>query len=310
MISLREAFGKFLLKLAKKRDDFFVLDADVAGGTFVHWFRDKYPNRFVECGIAEQNMFSVAAGLSTLGVVPIVTTYAVFASMRAVEQARNSIAYPNFNVKIVASHPGIDTGPDGATHQAIEDLAIYRSIPNFTVISPCDDIELKTALEWMLEYKGSVYMRTGRSPIPRVHGEGYRFQLGKPDVLIGNGSDVVIFATGITVHRALNAAKRLKNEGINIDVVNVHTFKPVNPDDFYPVLKKRKFILTVEDHNVIGGLGTLISEMMVENGINAKLTKLGIKDKFGKSGDPQELADLFGIGEKAIEEEIIKEAEI
>jgi len=307
MISLREAFGKHLLELAEKRDDFFVLDADVAGGTFAHWFRDKYPERFVECGIAEQNMFSVAAGLSTLGVIPIVTTYAVFASMRAIEQARNSIAYSDFSVKIIASHPGIDTGPDGATHQAIEDLAIYRSIPNFTVISPCDDIELKSALEWILEHKGPVYMRTGRSPVPRIHDESYSLNPGKPDVLINRGSEIVIFSTGITVHRALNIANKLREKGIEIDVVNIHTFKPVNHSDFYPALKGRRFVLTVEDHNIVGGLGTLISEMLVENGVSAKLVKLGIKDTFGKSGEPQELADLFGIGEKSIEKEILKE---
>ena len=306
MVSLREAFGRALLELAEERKNLWVLDADVAGGTFTHWFRDKYPDRFVQCGIAEQNMMAVAAGISTLGIIPIVTCYAVFASMRAIEQARNTIAYGNFNVKVVASHVGIDVGPDGATHQAIEDLAIYRTIPNFTVISPCDDIELKSAFRWMLENEGPVYMRTGRSPIPRVHEEDYKFSLGKPDILINKSSEIVVFATGITVHRALNVAKKLQEKGISIDVINVHTFKPVNPDDFYPVLKGRRFVFTVEDHNIIGGLGTLISEMMVESSISAKLIKLGIKDRFGKSGDPHELANLFGIGERTIEEEILK----
>ena len=305
-LSLREAFGKALLDLAKNYENFWVLDADVAGGTFTHWFRDKYPDRFIQCGIAEQNMMSVAAGISTLGIIPIVTCYAVFASMRAIEQARNTVAYGNFNVKVVASHVGVDVGPDGATHQAIEDLAIYRSVPNFTVISPCDDIELKSALKWMLESEGPVYMRTGRSPVPRVHEENYVFNVGKPDILVDSNSEIVIFATGIAVHRALNVARKLQERGVKIDVINVHTFKPVNPEDFYPFLRGRRIVFTVEDHNIIGGLGTLIAEIMVENGVNAKLVRLGIRDKFGKSGNPQELAELFGIGEKAIEREILK----
>ena len=306
-ISLREAFGKALVELAEEFKNFWVLDADVAGGTFTHWFRDKYPERFVQCGIAEQNMMAVAAGISSLGIIPIVTCYAVFASMRAVEQARNTVAYWNFNVKIVASHVGIDVGPDGATHQAIEDIAIYRSIPNFTVISPCDDVELKAALRWMLKQRGAVYMRTGRSPVPRIHKENYEFIPGKPEALTDKNSEIAIFATGITVHRALNVATEFQQKGIEIDVINVHTFKPVNPDDFYPLLKGRHLVFTVEDHNTVGGLGSLISEMIVENGVNVKLVKLGVKDKFGKSGNPQELAELFGIGEKAIAKEIAKE---
>ena len=307
MISLREAFGKAILELAEERNDFWILDADVAGGTFTHWFRDKYPERFVQCGIAEQNMMAVAAGISTLGITPIVTCYAVFASMRAIEQARNTVAYGNFNVKIVASHVGIDVGPDGPTHQAMEDLAIYRSIPNFTVISPCDDVELKEALRWALDHKGPVYMRTGRSPVPRVHSENYRFHIGKPDVLINNHSKIAVFATGITVHRALKAAQKLEEEGILIDVINIHTLKPVNPEDFYPILKEKELIITMEDHNIIGGLGSLMADIIAENGVNVKLKKLGVKDVFGKSGDPAELAKVFGIDEDALIEAILNE---
>ncbi len=305
MISLREAFGKYLLELAKNRKDFFVLDADVAGGTFTHWFRNAFPNRFVECGIAEQNMFGVAAGLSTLGVIPIVTTYAVFASMRAIEQARNSIAYPNFNVKIVASHPGIDTGPDGATHQAIEDLAIYRSIPNFVVLSPADDIELKQCLDFALDYKGPVYMRTGRSPVPTIHNEDYKFNFGYPDLLFEVNKDIVIFGCGITSHRVLNVAKKL-----GITAVNVPTLKPVNNEAFVNILKTAKVAITVEDHNIIGGLGDLIGSIISENRLCVKLMKVGVHDKFGKSGDPIELAKLYGIDESSIEntvKEVINE---
>ena len=307
MISLREAFGKYLLELAKNRKDFFVLDADVAGGTFTHWFRDAFPNRFVECGIAEQNMFGVAAGLSTLGVIPIVTTYAVFASMRAIEQARNSIAYPNFNVKIVASHPGIDTGPDGATHQAIEDLAIYRSIPNFVVLSPADNIELKQCLDFALDYKGPVYMRTGRSPVPTIHNEGYKFNFGCPDLLFERNKDIVLFGCGITSHRVLNVAKKL-----GVTAVNVPTLKPVSNEAFVSILKTAKVAITVEDHNVIGGLGDLIGSIISENRLCAKLIKMGVQDKFGKSGDPIELAKLYGIDESSTEntvKEVMNEIE-
>ena len=305
-ISLREAFGKALLSLAEEFENFWILDADVAGGTCTHWFRDKYPDRFVQCGIAEQNMMGVAAGISTLGIIPIVSCYAVFASMRAIEQVRNTIAYGNFNVKIVASHVGIDVGPDGATHQAIEDLSIYRSIPNFTVISPCDDVELESALRWALKYKGPVYMRTGRSPVPRIHKEEYGFKPGKLDVLKENGGEIAIFGMGITVHRALNVADRLEERGIEVGVVNVPTLKPVDLEEFYPVLKGKKLIFTVEDHNIIGGLGSLMSEVITELGLNTRLVKIGIKDKFGKSGDPKELAELFEIGEQSIERIILE----
>jgi len=305
-ISLREAFGKSLLKLAENYPNFWVLDADVAGGTFTHWFKSKYPDRFVQCGIAEQNMMAAAAGISTLGIIPVVTCYAVFASMRAVEQARNMVAYGNFNVKIVASHVGVDVGPDGATHQAIEDLAIYRSIPNFVVISPCDDVELESALRWALSHEGPVYMRTGRSPVPRIHKEGYEFKPGKPDVLTENNCEMAILATGITVHRAINVAANLLNKGIKLDVINVSTLKPVDWGEFYSVLRNKSLLFTVEDHNIIGGLGSLISEIIAELGLDAKLVRIGVKDRFGKSGDPKELAELFGIGEWSIERTILK----
>ncbi len=298
MIPLRDAFGKYLLEIAEKRDDFFVLDADVAGGTCTHWFRDTHPERFVECGIAEQNMFGVAAGLSTVGIVPVVTTYGVFASMRAIEQARNAIAYPRFNVKIVASHPGIDVGPDGATHQAVEDLAIYRSIPNFVVLSPADEIELKRCVDFMLDYDGPVYMRTGRSPVPNVHSAGYSFVLGAPDVM-RRGKRIALFTTGITTHRALPTAEKYDTW-----LVNVPTLKPVNGNEFAEILRQVEVAITVEDHNVFNGLGSMIADVIAEYGMGVKLIKLGINDLFGKSGDPLELAELYGIDPNSIEKAV------
>ncbi|MCD6419544.1 MAG: transketolase family protein [Synergistetes bacterium] len=295
MIPLRNAFGKYLVEIAENRKDFFVLDADVAGGTCTHWFRERYPERFVECGIAEQNMFGVAAGLSTVGIIPIVTTYGVFASMRAIEQARNAIAYPSFNVKIVASHPGIDVGPDGATHQAVEDLGIYRTIPNFVVLSPADEIELKKCVDFMLDYKGPVYMRTGRSPVPDVHASGYDFALGLPDVL-RKGKEIAVFTTGITTHRALPIV-----EEYNTWLVNVPTLKPINGKAFGKILQQVKIAITIEDHNVYNGLGSAVADVIAEQVIGVRLVKLGIKDDFGKSGDPLELAEMYGIGPEAIE---------
>jgi len=298
MITMRDAFGQALIDLAKIRDDFVVLDADVAGGTGVNIFRDAFPDRFIQCGIAEQNMMSVAAGLSTTGVIPIVTCYAVFASMRAIEQARNSIAYPNFNVKIVASHLGLDVGPDGPTHQSIEDIAIYRAIPNFTVVSPADPFELKKALPVVLDHEGPVYFRTGRSPIPDIFDENINFELGK-GTIVREGSDVTIIAVGVMVHRALEAAEKLRNERISCRVVNMSTLKPIDEALIIDSAIKTDCIVTAEDHNIIGGLGSAVAEVLVRNR-PCYVTMVGIKDKFGESGDPNDLAKKYELDSAGI----------
>jgi transketolase len=252
MISMRDAFGNCIVELARIRDDFVILDADVAGGTGTKLFRSTFPDRFIQCGIAEQNMMSVAAGLSTTEIIPVVTCYAVFASMRAIEQARNSIAYPNFNVKIVASHLGLDVGPDGPTHQAIEDISIYRSIPNFKVVAPSDPNEMKAVLPVILNSYGPVYLRTGRSPLPTFLGEDIKFEWGKGKILV-EGNNVTIIAVGVMVYRALEAAKQLKKEGISCRVVNMSSLKPIDKELIIDSAKKTGFIITVEDHNIIGG---------------------------------------------------------
>jgi transketolase len=292
-ISLREAFGRALVKAGGERDDFVVFDADVAGGTCAHYFREAFPDRFFQCGIAEQNMMSVAAGISTLGITPVVTTYAVFASMRAVEQARNSIAYPNFNVKVVASHVGLDTGPDGPTHQSMEDIAIYRAIANFKVIGPGDPSEVEGALDAILDHEGPVYMRTGRSPVPSVLPEDYRFQLGRGS-LIKDGDDATIIATGVMLHRALAAAALLEKEGLMVGVVNMSTLKPLDEELIIERARKTGHIVTAEDHNVIGGLGGGVAEVLSQ-WAPVPMRMVGIRDTFAESGSPDDLAEKYGL---------------
>lgn len=298
MISMRDAFGQALVDLAKTRHDFIVLDADVAGGTGAHFFRREFPDRFIQCGIAEQNMMSVAAGLSTTGVIPIVTCYAIFASMRAIEQVRNSIAYPKFNVKIAASHLGLDVGPDGPTHQAIEDIAIYRSIPNFKVISPADPNELKAVLPLILDIEGPVYLRTGRSPLPTFLDEDVKFQCGKGSILT-EGEDVTIIAVGVMVYRVVKAAEMLKNEGMSCRVVNMSSLKPIDTELILSSAEKTGGFVTAEDHNVMGGLGSAVAEVLVEN-YPVPMVRVGIIDRFAESGDPDDLAEKYNLNIEAI----------
>lgn len=290
---MREAFGRALVELGRRRDDFVVFDADVAGGTCTNLFREVFPERFFQCGIAEQNMMSVAAGFSTVGVIPVVTTYAVFASMRACEQARNSIAYPRFNVKIAASHVGVDTGPDGPSHQCMEDVAVYRAIPGFTVLAPGDPAETEAAVEAMLDHDGPVYMRTGRSPFPPVPGHPPDFEIGRGKV-IRDGSDATVMATGVMVHRAWAAASMLEEEGIGVRVVNMSTLKPIDEELVVRCARETKGIVTAEDHTRLGGLGSAVAEVLALRG-GARLAMVAIDDRFAESGDPADLARKYGL---------------
>ncbi|SDK34566.1 transketolase [Maridesulfovibrio ferrireducens] len=293
MENMRDAFGKILTELAGQRDDFVVLDADVAGGTGTYHFREAYPDRFIQCGIAEQNMFSMAAGLAESGIIPIVTCYAVFASMRALEQARNSIAYPEFNVKIAASHLGLDVGPDGATHQALEDIAIYRSIPKMSVVSPADPIELKALMPYLLDNTGPLYLRTGRSPLPNVFDENTFFEHGKAHVL-REGNDATIMAVGVMVHRALKAAEHLAKEGISCRVLNMSWLKPMDEAAVIKAAKETGAIVTCEDHNKYGGLGGAVMEIVCEN-VPVPVERVAVNDIFGASGEPEDLAKEYGL---------------
>ena len=295
--SLREACGKELTRIAKEFSNVVVLDADIAGGTGMHHFRSAFPKRFIQCGIAEQNMMAMAGGLAASGLIPFVTTFAVF-MLRSIEQARLSVAYANMNVKIIASHPGLDVGPDGASAQCLEDLACYRSIPNMTVLSPCDPLEIEQATRAIVEYQGPVYMRTGRSDAKRILDDDYRFEIGKGKI-IKPGSDVTIVGCGVTTSRALLASKELENLGVSVRVVNMSTIKPIDKDLIIDCANSTKGIVSVEDHNVFGGLGSAISEVLVQHK-PVPMEFVGVKDMFGESGEPDELSEKYEIDKSAI----------
>jgi transketolase len=290
--SLREAFGKTLVQLAPKYSNFVVFDADIAGGTGVHHFRKAYPNRFFQFGIAEQNMMAAAGGFASTGTIPFVTTFAVFC-LRAIEQARLSIAYARRNVKIVASHPGLDTGPDGASAQATEDLAAYRAIPGMVVLSPADPLEIEQATEAILNYDGPVYMRTGRSKTRRILQNDYRFELGKGYIL-RDGSDVTLVACGVEVARALDAADLLSREGISARVVNMATLKPLDTELLVRCAEETGCFVTAEDHNIYGGLGSAVAEALAQTK-PSPIEMVGVRDTFGESGEPDELAEKYGL---------------
>jgi transketolase len=292
-VSLREAFGRALVAAGGQRDDFVVLDADVAGGTGTHHFKHAFPNRFYDFGIAEQNMMAAAAGIAATGLVPVVTTFAVFATMRALEQLRTFAAYPRFPVKVAGSHCGLDVGPDGATAQALEDLAITRAIPNLTVVVPADAVEMAAAVDAILDHPGPVYLRTGRSPLPTLFGAGHRFVLGHAQVL-EDGDDVTLVAAGTMVHRALAAAAMLRREGIRARVVNCPTLKPLDAGCLVESAARTGAIVTAEDHSVIGGLGGAVAEALAIRS-PVPMAMVGVRDRFGASGDPDALARHFGV---------------
>jgi transketolase len=290
--SLREAFGKALSGLADEFPDVVVLDADIAGGTGAHHFRKSHPARFLQFGIAEQNMMAAAGGLAAVGLIPVVTTFAVFC-LRAIEQARLSLAYARRNAKIVASHPGLDVGPDGGSAQALEDLAAFRAIPGMTVISPADATEAQLATRAILEFDGPVYMRTGRSPAKRIYGDDHAFAIGKGHIL-RDGSDVTLVACGVEVARALDAAEFLMKEGIAARVVNMATIKPIDRELLARCADETGAIVTAEDHNIYGGLGGAVAEALVQSR-PCPVEFVGVKDVFGASGEPEELAEAFGL---------------
>lgn len=290
--SLREAFGKALTGLADEFSNLVVLDADIAGGTGVHHFRGKHPDRFVQFGIAEQNMMAAASGMAAVGLLPVVTTFAVFC-LRAIEQARLSLAYTQRNAKVVASHPGLDVGPDGGSAQALEDLAAWRAIPGMTVLSPADATEMALATRAMLEFDGPVYMRTGRSPARHLFGSGHTFEIGKGQI-VRAGHDVTIIACGVEVARAIDAHDLLARDGISARVVNMATIKPIDRDLIARCARETGAIVTAEDHNIHGGLGGAVAEALALTH-PCPVEFVGVQDTFGASGEPEELAEHFGI---------------
>ena len=301
--SLRESFGKKLVEIAEQYPKVVVLDADIAGGTGAHHFRKAYPERFFQFGIAEQNMMAAAGGLAATGLIPIVTTFAAF-SLRAIEQARLSVAYANRNVKIFASHPGIDTGPDGASAQALEDLAAFRAIPNFVVISPADPREMELATEAAINHVGPVYVRTGRSPSTRIFGPDHRFCIGKGSVL-KEGFDATVVACGVQVARALDAAAILDGRGLRVRVVNMPTIKPIDHQLLAQCALETGCMVTTEDHNILGGLGGAVAESVA--GSNpVPIEFVGVNDTFGESGEPDELAEKYGLSAQHIADAVVR----
>lgn len=289
----RESYGEELEKLGKENNKIVVLDADLSSATKTSIFAKSIPERFFDMGIAEQNMMSTAAGMATCDLIPYVSTFAMFAAGRAYDQIRNSICYPKLNVKICATHAGITVGEDGATHQMIEDIALMRTLPNMTVISTSDDTQTKWAVREISKINGPVYLRLCRLPSPIIYNNEESFEIGKA-VQIGEGEDATVFATGVTVAEALKAKEMLKNEGIDIRVVDIHTIKPIDKEMIIKCARETKKLISIEDHNIIGGLGGAISEVLTENQPK-KLIRLGINDTFGKSGKAQELMAYFGI---------------
>ena len=298
----RESYGEALLELGKENKNVVVFDADLSSATKTSIFAKEFPERFFDMGIAEQNMMSTAAGMSTCGKIPYVSTFAVFAAGRAYDQIRNSICYPNLNVKICATHAGITVGEDGATHQMIEDISLMRTLPNMTVISTSDDTQTKWAVKEISKIKGPVYLRLARLATPKIYEENQKFEIGKA-VQIGDGIDATIFATGVTVAEALKAQEILKEKGIEIRVVDIHTIKPIDKEMIIKCAKETKRLISIEDHSIIGGIGSAISEVLTEE-YPAKLERMGIKDTFGKSGKAEQLMQYFGITAKDLEEKL------
>lgn len=290
----RVGYGATLVELGAEIDNMYVLDADLSASTMSGEFRKVYPDRFINSGIAEQNMISIAAGLAAEGNVVFASSFAMFASGRAFEQIRNSVAYPKLNVKVCASHGGVSVGEDGATHQCCEDFALMRAIPNMIVINPADDTEARLATRAVASFNGPAYVRFGRLAVPIVFGSDHKFEIGKGDVL-SEGTDVTIIATGLMVDQAIKSNEILKNQGVSARIVNMATIKPIDKELIWDSAAKTGAIVTVEEHNVIGGLGSAVCEAVCEGDCPVRVTRIGINDVFGRSGPALELLDYFGL---------------
>ena len=302
-IATREAYGNSLVEFGEKYENIVVLDADLAEATKTCMFKKKFPERFFDCGIAENNMMSVAAGLSTCGKIPFASTFAMFAAGRSFEQIRNSIGYPHLNVKICATHAGISVGEDGATHQCNEDIALMRTIPGMVVINPSDAVEARAAVEAAINYQGPVYIRFGRLALPIINEqEGYSFQIGKA-IKVADGKDVTIVANGMMVAEAIEARKMLEAEGISASIINMHTVKPLDVDTLVADAKITGAVVVSEEHNIIGGLGSAVSEALGEN-YPVPVIKHGVDDVYGKSGPAKELIEYYGLNAKGICEKV------
>ena len=302
-IATRESYGNALAELGAEYPNIVVLDADLAGATKTGVFKKAFPDRHIDCGIAEGNMMGVAAGLATTGKIPFASSFAMFAAGRAFEQVRNSIGYPHLNVKIGATHAGISVGEDGASHQCNEDIALMRVIPGMVVICPADDVEARAAVRAAVEYEGPVYLRFGRLAVPVFNDPAtYKFEIGK-GITLKEGKDVTIIATGLEVNESLEAAKMLEADGISAEVINIHTIKPLDAELVCASAKKTGKVVTVEEHSIIGGLGGAVAEALSENQ-PTKMMRIGINDVFGESGPAKDLIAKYGLDAKSIYEKI------
>ena len=298
-IATRESYGNALAELGKEHDDFVVLDADLSGATKTGIFKKAFPERHINCGIAEGNMMSVAAGIATTGKVAFASSFAMFAAGRAFEQVRNSIGYPHLNVKIGATHAGISVGEDGATHQCNEDIALMRTIPGMVVINPADDVEARAAVKAAYEHEGPVYLRFGRLAVPVINDkEDYKFEIGK-GIVLREGKDVTLIATGLEVAETIEAAEMLAADGIDAKVINIHTIKPIDEDLIVAAAKETGKIVTIEEHSVIGGLGSAVCDVLAEKA-PTKVMKIGVNDTFGESGPALALIKKYGLDAESI----------
>lgn len=302
-IATRASYGEALVELGKEHENVVVLDADLAAATKTGVFQKAFPERFFDCGIAEANLMGVAAGMAATGMVPFASTFAMFAAGRAFEQIRNSIGYPHLNVKIGATHAGISVGEDGATHQCNEDIALMRTIPGMTILNPADDVEAKAAVKAAYEMDGPVYMRFGRLAVPVINDRSdYKFEIGK-GVVLKEGKDVALIATGLCVSSALEAAKYLEKDGIEAKVINIHTIKPIDEDLIVAAAKETGKIVTIEEHSVIGGLGGAVCEVLSEKA-PVPVKRIGVNDVFGESGPAVKLIEKYGLDGKGIYESV------
>ena len=305
-VATRDSYGNALVEIGKEHENLIVLDADLAAATKTGVFKKVFPERHIDCGIAEANMTGIAAGLSTCGYVPFISTFAMFAAGRSFEQVRNAIGYPHLNVKIGATHAGISVGEDGASHQCNEDIALMRAIPGMVVINPCDDVEARAAVKAAYEHVGPVYLRFGRLAVPVFNDEAtYKFEIGK-GVELRDGKDITIIATGLCVFEAMKAAETLAEKGIDAQVINIHTIKPLDEEIVINAAKKTGRIFTVEEHSIIGGLGAAVSEVLSEK-CPTKVTRIGVNDVFGESGPAKELLHKYELDAEGITNRILKE---
>lgn len=299
----RQSFGEAVTAIAKENPDIIVLDADLAAATMTGIFQKEFPERFIDCGIAECNMIGIAAGLSTCGKIPFAASFAMFSAGRAFEQVRNSVGYPHLNVKVVGSHAGISVGEDGASHQCCEDIALMRTIPGMVILNPADHYEMQAAVKAAAAYQGPVYIRLGRLPVESFNnGDDYKFELGK-GITLADGNDITVVATGLMVSRALQAVQSLKEQGISARLINIHTIKPLDEEIILRAARETGKIVTVEEHNVIGGLGEAVSSLLCANH-PVPVRKIGVNDTFGHSGPAVQLLDEFGLNAENIEKTV------